>query len=165
MLWIESTIIQLIQRFYDPDVGRVLIDGKDLRTLNVSWLRSQIGLVSQEPVLFTGSIEENIRFGKSDATLEEVQQAARMANAHDFIMALPEVIFINLPFSSTILFWFRITKPSRVTNSVAGKNNEVRSLPHCRSPAGTSPTSSGHCSSVDLQSEDSPARRSDQRPR
>ena len=98
MLRIESTIIQLIQRFYDPDAGRVLIDGKDLRTLNVSWLRSRIGLVSQEPVLFTGSIEENIRFGKSDATLEEVQQAARMANAHDFIMALPEVISVNPSF-------------------------------------------------------------------
>lgn len=97
---IESTIVQLIQRFYDPDVGRVLIDGKDLRTLNVSWLRSHIGLVSQEPVLFTGSIEDNIRFGKPDATLEEIQQAARMANAHDFIMALPEVIFVILPLPS-----------------------------------------------------------------
>jgi ABC-type multidrug transport system fused ATPase/permease subunit len=94
---IESTTIQLIQRFYDPDVGRILIDGKDVRTLNISWLRSHIGLVSQEPVLFAGSIEENIRFGKPSATLEEVQQAARMANAHDFIMALPEVIFVALP--------------------------------------------------------------------
>ncbi|CAF4868056.1 unnamed protein product, partial [Rotaria sp. Silwood1] len=82
--------IQLIQRFYDPDQGRVLLDGKDIKTLNVAWLRSHIGIVSQEPVLFTGSIEENIRFGKQDATDEEVQAAAKMANAHEFIMALPE---------------------------------------------------------------------------
>ncbi len=88
---IESTIIQLIQRFYDPDNGEVLLDGKDIKTLNVDWLRSHIGIVSQEPVLFTGSIEENIRFGKQDATDEEVIAAAKMANAHDFIMALPQV--------------------------------------------------------------------------
>ncbi len=88
---IESTVIQLIQRFYDPDNGRVLLDGKNITTLNVGWLRSQIGIVSQEPVLFTGSIEENIRFGKQNATDEEVQSAAKMANAHEFIMALPEV--------------------------------------------------------------------------
>ena len=87
----ESTTIQLIQRFYDPDQGRVLLDGRDIKTLNVAWLRSHIGIVSQEPVLFTGSIEENIRFGKSDATDEEVRAAAQMANAHEFIMALPEV--------------------------------------------------------------------------
>ncbi|CAF3938442.1 unnamed protein product [Rotaria sordida] len=86
----KSTIIQLIQRFYDPDQGRVLLDGKDIKTLNVAWLRSHIGIVSQEPVLFTGSIEDNIRFGKQDATDEEVQAAAKMANAHDFIMILPE---------------------------------------------------------------------------
>jgi ABC-type multidrug transport system fused ATPase/permease subunit len=88
---IESTIIQLIQRFYDPDHGQVLLDGRNLTKLNVAWLRTHIGIVSQEPVLFNGSIENNIRFGKSDATDEEVQNAAKMANAHEFIMALPEV--------------------------------------------------------------------------
>jgi ABC-type multidrug transport system fused ATPase/permease subunit len=98
---IESTTIQLIQRFYDPDEGRVLLDGKDIKTLNVAWLRSQIGVVSQEPVLFTGSIEENIRFGKADATDDEVQNAAKMANAHDFIMQLPEV-FIHSLFSASL---------------------------------------------------------------
>ncbi|CAF2623577.1 unnamed protein product [Rotaria sp. Silwood2] len=86
----KSTAIQLIQRFYDPDQGQIFLDGKDIKKLNVAWLRSHIGIVSQEPVLFTGSIEENIRFGKQDATDEEVQAAAKMANAHDFIMALPE---------------------------------------------------------------------------
>jgi len=88
---IESTIIQLIQRFYDPDHGQIFLDGRNLTKLNVAWLRTHIGIVSQEPVLFTGSIEDNIRFGKSDATDEEVQNAAKMANAHEFIMALPEV--------------------------------------------------------------------------
>ena len=82
----------MIQRFYDPDDGRIVLDGKDMKTLNVAWLRSHIGVVSQEPVLFTGSIEDNIRFGKSNATDEEVRIAAKMANAHDFIMDFPEVI-------------------------------------------------------------------------
>ena len=80
---------------YDPDDGRVLIDGKDIKTLNVGWLRSHIGIVSQEPVLFTGSIEDNIRFGKPDATDAEVQAAAIMANAHDFIMDLPLVFILH----------------------------------------------------------------------
>ncbi|CAF1561503.1 unnamed protein product, partial [Rotaria magnacalcarata] len=70
--------------------GLVLLDGKDIKTLNVAWLRQHIGVVSQEPVLFTGTIEENIRFGKQDATDEEVIAAAKMANAHEFIMALPD---------------------------------------------------------------------------
>ena len=87
----ESTTVQLIQRFYDPDHGQILLDGIDLKALNVCWLRSQMGIVSQEPVLFTGSIEENIRMGKPDATDEEVRNAAKIANAHEFIMALPEV--------------------------------------------------------------------------
>ncbi|CAF0803419.1 unnamed protein product [Adineta steineri] len=86
----KSTAIQLIQRFYDPDSGRILIDGINITKLNVAWLRSHIGIVSQEPVLFTGSIEDNIRFGKPNATDEEVEAAAKIANAHDFIMALPE---------------------------------------------------------------------------
>ncbi|CAF3496524.1 unnamed protein product [Rotaria sp. Silwood1] len=86
----KSTIVQLIQRFYDPDDGRVLLDGKDIRTLNVAWLRSHIGIVSQEPALFYGTIEDNIRLGKPDATDDEVETAAKMANAHDFIMALPQ---------------------------------------------------------------------------
>ena len=59
--------------------------------MNVSWLRSQIAIVSQEPILFDGSIEENIRFGKPDATDDQVERAARMANAHDFIINLPQV--------------------------------------------------------------------------
>ncbi|CAF4542802.1 unnamed protein product, partial [Rotaria sp. Silwood2] len=86
----KSTVIQLIHRFYDPDSGCVLLDGQDIKTLDVAWLRSHIGIVSQESALFTGSIEENIRFGKPDATDDEVIAAAKMANAHDFIMELPD---------------------------------------------------------------------------
>jgi ABC-type multidrug transport system fused ATPase/permease subunit len=67
------------------------LDGKDIRSLNLKWLRSKIGIVSQEPTLFLGSIEENIRFGKIDATDEEIIQAAKLANAHDFIMEFPQV--------------------------------------------------------------------------
>ncbi|CAF0982646.1 unnamed protein product [Adineta steineri] len=86
----KSTITQLIQRFYDPDNGQILIDGHDIKTLNVQWLRSHIGIVSQEPILFDGSIEENIRLGKLDATDDEVIAAAKLANAHNFIMDFPE---------------------------------------------------------------------------
>ena len=67
------------------------MDGHSLRTLSLKWLRSNIGIVSQESVLFFGSIEDNIRLGKPNATDREVQNAARMANAHDFIMRLSEV--------------------------------------------------------------------------
>jgi len=81
----KSTTIQLVERFYDPAKGRVTLDGVDLKDLNVSWLRQQIGLVGQEPVLFSGTIAENIRNGKLDATDDEVEQAAKSANAYDFI--------------------------------------------------------------------------------
>ena len=85
----KSTAIQLIQRFYDPQSGVVLLDGHDIRTLQLRWLRSQMGLVSQEPTLFATSIRANILYGKPDSTQEEVEVAARAANAHKFIAALP----------------------------------------------------------------------------
>ena len=81
----KSTIIGLIERFYDPQSGTVKLDGVDLKTLNVKWLRSQLGLVGQEPVLFSGSVSENIAYGKQDATQAEIEEAAKMANAHGFI--------------------------------------------------------------------------------
>ncbi|XP_059172799.1 ATP-dependent translocase ABCB1-like [Physella acuta] len=86
----KSTSVQLIQRFYDPLEGAVLVDGNDVKELNLKWLRSNIGVVSQEPSLFDASIEENIRFGRMDATEHDIHQAAKEANAHDFIMLLPE---------------------------------------------------------------------------
>lgn len=85
----KSTVIQLMQRFYDPEQGTVKLDGRDLRTLNVAWLRSQIGVVGQEPVLFATTIGENIRYGNPRATQQDIERAARNANCHEFISKLP----------------------------------------------------------------------------
>ncbi|NXB82541.1 MDR1 protein, partial [Donacobius atricapilla] len=85
----KSTTVQLIQRFYDPKEGMVTIDGQDIRTLNVRYLREVIGVVNQEPVLFATSIAENIRYGREDVTMEEIEKATKEANAYDFIMKLP----------------------------------------------------------------------------
>jgi ATP-binding cassette subfamily B protein len=82
----KSTFINLVCRFYDPDEGRILIDGVDIRDIRQSDLRSQIGVVLQEPFLFSGSIYENIAYAKPDATASEIIRAAKIANAHDFIM-------------------------------------------------------------------------------
>ena len=103
----KSTIIQLIQRFYNPLGGQVgmisswkyssyalfvqiTLDSREIRTLNLQWLRSHIGVVSQEPVLFNTTIAENIRYGREDATMDDIVQAAKNANAHDFISQLPD---------------------------------------------------------------------------
>eukprot|EP00284_Hemiselmis_tepida_P000298 CAMPEP_0174952070 /NCGR_PEP_ID=MMETSP1355-20121228/95175_1 /TAXON_ID=464990 /ORGANISM="Hemiselmis tepida, Strain CCMP443" /LENGTH=673 /DNA_ID=CAMNT_0016199755 /DNA_START=33 /DNA_END=2055 /DNA_ORIENTATION=- len=86
----KSTAIQLVERFYDPSSGVVKLDGHDIKTLNVSWLRSQIGLVGQEPVLFSGTIADNIASGKPGASRQEVEEAARMANAYNFIQEFPD---------------------------------------------------------------------------
>lgn len=86
----KSTCLQLLQRFYDPDAGQVLIDGYDIRHLNLSALRSRLALVSQEPVLFSTSIGENIRYGKPDANENDIMAAAQDAGAHDFISRLPQ---------------------------------------------------------------------------
>nr|UOU03326.1 ATP-binding cassette subfamily B1-like 10 [Brachionus rubens] len=82
----KTTILQLLQRFYDPDTGSVEIDNTNVKDLNLKWLREQIALVSQEPILFSTSIRENIRLGRLDATDREVEEAAKKSNAHDFIM-------------------------------------------------------------------------------
>jgi ATP-binding cassette subfamily B protein len=86
----KSTVINLIPRFYDPSEGRVLIDGIDIRGVALESLRSQIGIVLQETTLFSGSIRDNIAFGRPDAPMEEVIEAARAAAAHDFIMEFSE---------------------------------------------------------------------------
>ncbi|XP_075841088.1 bile salt export pump [Microtus pennsylvanicus] len=86
----KSTALQLIQRFYDPCEGMVTLDGHDIRSLNTRWLRDQIGVVEQEPVLFSTTIAENIRYGREEATMEDIVQAAKEANAYNFIMALPQ---------------------------------------------------------------------------
>eukprot|EP00727_Mastigamoeba_balamuthi_P001841 m51a1_g11654 putative multidrug resistance protein 1 (1318) ;mRNA; r:2222-6610 len=85
----KSTVIALLERLYAPSAGSITLDGVPLASLDVAWLRSQVGLVSQEPFLFAASIAENIRHGKPGASLAEVVAAARLANAHEFISGFP----------------------------------------------------------------------------
>ncbi|XP_077979293.1 ATP-dependent translocase ABCB1-like [Glandiceps talaboti] len=86
----KSTTVSLIQRFYDVISGCVRIDGKDVRDMNLNWLRTHIGVVSQEPVLFATTIAENIRYGRGDVTQAEIEKACKEANCHDFISGLPD---------------------------------------------------------------------------
>ena len=86
----KTTVLQLLLRFYDPAAGRVTMDGVDIRTLDPADLRRRMGLVPQEPMIFSASAAENIRYGRPDATDAEVEAAARAAAAHDFIAALPQ---------------------------------------------------------------------------
>ncbi|XP_030450873.1 ABC transporter B family member 20-like isoform X2 [Syzygium oleosum] len=85
----KSTIISLIERFYDPVAGQVLLDGRDLKSYNLRWLRSHLGLVQQEPVIFSTTIRENIIYARHNASEAEIKEAARIANAHHFISSLP----------------------------------------------------------------------------
>jgi ATP-binding cassette, subfamily B, bacterial len=85
----KSTLLSLIPRFYDTQRGRVLLDGHDVRDLTLESLRAQVSIVLQEPLLFSGTLGENIRYGRLEATDDEVEEAARAAHAHDFISALP----------------------------------------------------------------------------
>ena len=85
----KTTLMNLIPRFYDPQHGRVLLDGHDVRTLSLDSLRRQISMVPQEPVLFSGTIADNIRYGRLPAAMDEIIEAAKAANAHDFIERLP----------------------------------------------------------------------------
>lgn len=87
----KSTVISLLQRFYDPDTGHIYLDGIEIRKLNLRWLRKQMGLVSQEPLLFNETIRKNICYGRQgEVTEEEMVVAAKAAYAHNFISALPQ---------------------------------------------------------------------------
>ncbi|XP_077237647.1 ABC transporter B family member 2-like [Tasmannia lanceolata] len=86
----KSTVISLIERFYEPLAGKILLDGHDIKELELKWLRQQIGLVNQEPALFATSIRENILYGKDNATLDEISRAAKLSEAISFINNLPE---------------------------------------------------------------------------
>ncbi|KAA3682419.1 ATP-binding cassette, subfamily B (MDR/TAP), member 1 [Paragonimus westermani] len=86
----KSTIVHLLQRFYDATEGQIKLEGVDIRELDLKTLRAQLGCVQQEPILFEGTIAENIRMGKLDATIEEVEEAAILANAHNFILEQPQ---------------------------------------------------------------------------
>lgn len=131
----KSTVITLLQRFYDPTGGEILLDGVDIRRLKLKWFRAQMGLVSQEPALFATSIKENILFGKEDATMEDVIEAAEAANAAEFISKLPlgydtQVFFFTPIKSSYTLFLLRLIEqqwlPHRLVrggfNYLAGKS-------------------------------------------
>lgn len=87
----KSTVISLIERFYDPQSGAVLIDGINIKEFQLRWIRGKIGLVNQEPILFTSSIKDNIAYGKDGASIEEIKAAAEYANAAKFIDKLPQV--------------------------------------------------------------------------
>ncbi|OWK06514.1 hypothetical protein Celaphus_00011923, partial [Cervus elaphus hippelaphus] len=86
----KSTAVQLLQRLYDPDDGFITVDGNDIRTLNVQHYRKHFGVVSQEPVLFGTTINNNIRYGQDGVTNEDIEKAAKEANAYDFIMEFPK---------------------------------------------------------------------------
>jgi ATP-binding cassette subfamily B protein len=86
----KSTLVSLIPRFYDVDRGRVLVDGHDVRELDLKTLRRQIGIVLQETFLFSASLRENIAYGRTDASIEEIEAAAKAARIHDFIVSLPQ---------------------------------------------------------------------------
>jgi len=92
----KSTIVQLLPRLYDPTSGQILFDGQDIRKFTVESLRAQISMVLQESILFTGSVVENIAYGRTDATGAEIIQAAKRANAHEFIEKLPEGYYTML---------------------------------------------------------------------
>ncbi len=86
----KSTLVDLIPRFYDPDSGRVLLDARDIQEIKIASLREKLAIVPQDIILFSGTVEENISYGRRTATSEEIEQAARAANAHQFIQRLPD---------------------------------------------------------------------------
>jgi len=86
----KSTLVNLIPRFYDVTGGRVTVDKRDVRSIDLYTLRSGIGIVPQDTILFSGTIKDNIRWGKEDATDEEIMEAAKVAQAHEFIMSFPQ---------------------------------------------------------------------------
>ena len=92
----KSTTVALLERFYDPWKGKILLDGHDIKVLNLQWLRSVMALVQQEPVLFDLSIRENIAYGDNtrQLTQQQIEQAAQMANIHESIIGLPQVHYV-----------------------------------------------------------------------
>jgi len=91
----KSTVVSLLERFYNPMSGSLTLDNTNIADLNIAWLRRQIGIVSQEPVLFDQSIADNIRYGANhrEVSSEEVIEAAKQANIHNFIESLPKVCY------------------------------------------------------------------------
>ena len=106
----KSTVVSLLERFYDADAGAVLLDGVDVKQLNVRWLRAQIGLVSQEPVLFAGTIGWNISMGRDGATQEEVEAAATLSNAAGFVASFPEQYATEVARTPTLIPTLTLTR-------------------------------------------------------
>ena len=94
----KSTITQLLERFYDSDFGQIRVNNRNIQDYNLHWLRSQIGIVSQEPILFDMSIAENIAYGDNsrEVPMDEIIEATRKANIYDFISKLPKVFLIYI---------------------------------------------------------------------
>lgn len=109
----KSTCMQLLQHFYDPDEGNILVDDFDIRNFNISLLRSKMAMVGQEPVLFSTTIAENIRYGNPEATDKDIVNASREAGAHDFIISFPQVSTFSTScyryLTKQTLFLFRVT--------------------------------------------------------
>jgi ATP-binding cassette, subfamily B (MDR/TAP), member 1 len=99
----KSTVIQLVLRFYDPDEGRILLDGVDLKEYDLHWLRGQMGYVGQEPSLFECSVRENICVGRPDASIEDVRHALKLAEALDFVEKLPKGLDYNVGYAGSML--------------------------------------------------------------
>ncbi|KAJ4781637.1 ABC transporter B family member 11 [Rhynchospora pubera] len=118
----KSTVINLVERFYDPQSGQVLIDGVDLKTMKLGWIRSNIGLVSQEPLLFATTIKENIAYGKEDATVEEIKRAIEMANAAKFVDKLPNGIDTMVGERNSTLWWPETKDCNRKSHNKEPKN-------------------------------------------
>ena len=92
----KSTVVKMLERFYDPVSGSVKLDGVDIKDINLKYFRSLIGYVGQEPTLFATSIAKNIKYGNPSATQEQIEEAARLANAHDFISSFPDKYNTNV---------------------------------------------------------------------
>lgn len=117
----KSTVISLLQRFYDPLEGEISLDGIAIDKLQLKWLRSQMAAVSQEPSLFSTTIKENILFGKEDGTSEEVIEAAKASNAHNFISQLPQGYDTQVNFHSLSLLAISRTTIYHSKNKLANR--------------------------------------------
>ena len=107
----KSTIISMVQRFYEPNSGEILLDGNDIKRLKLSWLREQMGLVSQEPALFATTIASNILLGKENANMDQIIEAAKAANADSFIKSLPNGYNTQVTYSNLHIHLFICSLP------------------------------------------------------
>ncbi|XP_008221400.1 PREDICTED: ABC transporter B family member 13-like [Prunus mume] len=124
----KSTIISMIQRFYNPVSGKILLDGHDVGILQLKWLREQMGLVSQEPALFATTIAGNILFGKEDADMDQIIEAAKAANAHSFIQGLPDGYYTQAGEGGTQLSGGQKQRSHRTTITVAHRLSTIRDV-------------------------------------